>query len=188
MPQNRNNGTPPPVMTWPKAAPVLGIAVLFDVLRTIFEWFFLFGPAFAAIAANAAVGGGIFGTVAGAAAALFAGTIGAPAIEAFGVVMAMAVGLAGWMTIGLILALKNRHIFKANPANTIWYVAGLMVSEVPFVGTLPAFTVSMWRMYRAQIQRDQAALKAYQASQAALQSRQAQQQQQAALAQMQMQA
>ena len=39
MPQNRNNTEPPPVMTWGKAIPALVIAVIFDVARIFFEFF-----------------------------------------------------------------------------------------------------------------------------------------------------
>ena len=184
MPPSRNNETPPPVMTWPKAMPTLVVAGIFDLLRMFFDMFWFFGPFLAAVAANAAVGGGVTGAVVGGGVGLFAGTLGAPAIEAFGVVMAMAVGLAGWMAIGLILALKNRRIFEANSGNTIWFVAGLMVSEIPLIGALPGLTGSMYRMYHAQIQHDKAALQAYEAGQAAKQLSQSRQQA-AALMQMQ---
>ncbi|HUY05447.1 MAG TPA: hypothetical protein VMV62_01880 [Candidatus Paceibacterota bacterium] len=176
MPPSRNNDTPPQVMTWPKAMPVLAIAGIFDLLRMFFDMFWFFGPFLAAVAANEAVGGGVTGAVVGGGVGLFAGTLGAPAIEAFGVVMAMAIGLAGWMAIGLTLALQNRRIFAANSDNTIWFIAGLMVSEIPLVGALPALFGSMYRMYRAQIKKDQAALAAYEAARAAKQLRQGRQQ------------
>ncbi len=183
MPRNRNNSKSPPVMTWPKAMPVLAIAVMFDLVRMFFEWFWFFGPAVAAMACTAGVntaigtsvtgviGKVVAGTCTGAAAVL--GMYGVAMTGTFGSIMAMAVGLFGWMTIGLILTIFNKRVFKEN---ALWFVASLGIAELPFIGTIPSFTFAMWRMYHSQIKREKKAFAQYEQSQAATQIQGQQQQ------------
>jgi hypothetical protein len=175
MPQKRASA-PPPVMTWSKASPVLFIAIIFDALRIIFEWFWFFGPALAVVACTAGVNSAIGATLAGAVgkavaavcgvAAGAAGFFGAPAIEAFGVVMAMAVGFLGWLTVGFIILSTNSRILKANAGHALWLVGSLLISEIPIVGTFPALTTATWKIYAAQIRDDGEALKKFEAAQA----------------------
>lgn len=174
MPQKRNR---PPIarMTWGRALPVLAICVVFDLIRFMFEWFVFFGPALAAIACTAGVNNVLGTTIAGMAGKLVAGTcatgagvlgfFGSGAIEAFGIVMAMAVGLAGWGTVTLILAIINPGIWKSNIWNWAWSLFALGVSEVPFLGTIPMLTITHWRLYMGQIKKDKEALKKYQREQ-----------------------
>jgi len=172
MPQNRNNNEPPDAMTWMKALPILAIAGIFDALRGFFEMFWFFGPALGAVICTAA-GNNILGTtmatVGGkavasgcAAAAGAAGYFGSAAFVALGSVMAIAVGLAGWLAVGLILILFNGRIFKANEYHTLWFVFSLLLSEVPVIGSFPALIVIVWRMYRTQIKKDEEVMKKYQ--------------------------
>lgn len=176
MPQKRNSSRPPAAMTWAKALPVLILAGAFDLIRVFFEMFWFFGPVFAGAAAAAAAQGGVLGAVAGVIAGGAAATVGAPALEAFGIIMAIAVGLIGWMTIGLVLLLTNARIFRENAGNALWFVGSLLISEVPLVGTLPALTGSMVKMYSAQIKKEKAALRAYEKAHAAEQLQERQQQ------------
>lgn len=179
MPQKRNSSKPPEVMTWSKAGPVLVIAGIFDAVRLMFEMFWFFGPALAAlyctVKASGAVGGlgGLTAAVCGIAAGA-AGSAGAPAIETFGVVMAMATGLIGWMVIGLFLLRSNPRIFTENKAAFLVFAGGLLVSEVPIVGSVPAMTIVLWRMYRMQIHKDKKVLQAYEKERAAEQLRERQ--------------
>jgi hypothetical protein len=183
MPQTRNSATPPPVMTWTKTAPVLVVAFIFDVVRLVCEQLWFFGPALAAAYCTAKVSGAVgttVGTIVGgtlcSATAVAAGVVGAAAIEATGVIMAMAVGLFSWLVIGLWLVITNRRIFEENSGNLLWFVGGLFISELPIIGSLPAITTSVWRMYHTQIQKEKADLKKWEAEQKAQQAQEQQQQ------------
>lgn len=167
-------------MTWKKAAPVLVVAAIFDAVRLMFEMFWFFGPALAALYCTvkaSSVVGGLGGLttflctlVAGA-----AGFAGAPMIEAFGVVMAMATGFMGWLVVGGWIVLTNARILKENAGNALWFGASLLISEVPIIGAVPAITVATWRLYHTQIKHDTAALQKYEEEQAAEQLKEQQQ-------------
>lgn len=167
MRQKRNNPKPPPTMTWKKASPVLVISVVFDALRLLFQMFWFFGPALAALYCTSKISGAV-GTYGGgalcAAGATAAGFFGAPAIAAFGVVMAMAVGLFGWLAVGGWLMATNSRIFKEN---ALWFVGSLLFSEVPFIGAIPVITVSVWKMHSNQIKIEKAVYKKWQKENAA---------------------
>ena len=168
MPQKKNSEPPPPVMTWGKALPVIVISFIFDSLRLMFEMFWFFAPALAVLYCTVKASDVIGTTIGGFICTIGSGVVGfygAPAIAAFGVVMAMAVGLFGWLTVGLIIVLTNARIFTANAANTLWFASSLLVSEVPIVGALPALTSTMIKLYSVQIKSDKAALKAYEEEQ-----------------------
>ncbi len=167
MPQKRNSAEPPKVMTWGKAAPILAVCVIFDALRLMFEMFWFFGPAMAALYCTVKVSGVVGTTLGGFACgvgATVAGTLGAPAIEVFGVVMAIAVGLFGWLVIGLWLMVTNARIFKENAA---WFAGSLLISEIPIVGSIPALTIIVWKMYRTQITLEKAEMQRYEQERAA---------------------
>lgn len=159
-------------MTWAKASPVLAVCVAFDALRMFFEQFWFFGPALAAAACTGVVSS-VVGKLGGLTAAACTagggvlGYFGAGPIEAFGVIMAMAVGLMGWLAIGLMLIVSNARIFEENAGHALWFAGSLLVSEVPIVGTIPALTIVVWRMYHVQIKKETAALQKYESEQAA---------------------
>jgi len=71
-------------------------------------------------------------------------------------IMAIVTGLAGWLVILILLLIFNGRIFKEN---ALWFGASLLVSEVPFVGSIPALTIVMWRMHHVQIKIEKEALK-----------------------------
>lgn len=153
-------GPEPPVMTWSRATPVLGVCALFDFMRLFFTFFWLTGPALAGTAAGAWLSGYIgdfLGSLAGGATALVAGITIDYVFMAFGVVMAMLVALAGWGAVLLWLMVGNRRIFAASGGQFLIVVAGWGVSELPFIGSMPAMTFAIWRMYKAQIKRERAA-------------------------------
>lgn len=170
MPRKRNS-EPPKAMTWAKAAPALAIAAIFDALRLMFNMFWFFGPALAALYCTTKVGGwvGMLGGLTPTACVAAGGVIsyfGAPVIVAFGVIMAMAVGFAGWLVIGGWLMATNSRIFKEN---ALWFVGSLLFSEIPIIGAIPAITVAVWRMYSHQIKIEKAAYKKWEKEQAGAQ-------------------
>ncbi len=160
------------MMTWTKALPVIAISFVFDALRSFFGMFWLFGPALAAAYCTAVASDtlatwtfGLLGTkTAAAACATSAAAVGsllsAPLII-FGTVMGMAVGLFGWLTIGLVIMMTNARIFKEHAGHSFLFIFGLGLSEVPLIGALPALTGSTLRMYHTQIKSDKEALKKY---------------------------
>lgn len=170
MPQNKIPKRPP-VMTWPKATFVLASAAIFYALRFIFEQFWFFAPAFAAVYCKMKVGGALAwlpwelgaktaATVCGSS-AIVVGYFGAPAIAAFGAVMAMAVGFMGWLAVYLIIFKTNRRIFKEQPMAILWLIGGLGVSEVPFIDMFPGLLGAVIKLYHTQIKEDKKKLKAY---------------------------
>lgn len=180
MSPRRNRGArPPKVMTWGKAALVLALAVIFDALRIFFNFFWFFGPAFAAMYCTAKAGAVVGMTIGGFFCGVGAGAVGffgfGP-LAAFGAVMAMSVGLAGWMTVGFLLIATNARIFKENPTNTLIFVSSLGIAEIPFIGALPSITFATWKMYHSQIAQEKAALAQYEKERAAEQARERNQQ------------
>ena len=157
--QKTKRSDPPEVMTWPKATPVLAIAVVFDPLRFLFTWFVFFGPALAALYCTLKVSDSIGTTAAGfvcTAGAGIVGIFGAEITTPLGAVMAMVTALAGWMAIGVYLIRKNPRIFREN---ALWFGGSLLLSEVPFVNSIPAFTITMLKMYSTQIRVEKIAYK-----------------------------
>lgn len=108
-----------------------------------------------------------------AAGAVAAGFFGAPALIAFGTVMAMATGFAGWLAVGGWLMATNSRIFKEN---ALWFIGSLLFSEVPFIGAIPAITVSVWKMHSNQIKIEKAAYKKWEKENADAQAQEQQQQ------------
>lgn len=159
-------------MTWAGAIPVLAIAGLFDAVRMFFEQFWFFGPAaIGAYCTNKASGyvGMLWGLTPAACGtgATALGYFGSPVFTTIGFVMAFAVGLLGWLTVGALLMATNSRIFKENG---LWFAASLLISEIPIIGTIPALSVMVWRMYRTQIKKEAAVLKKYKKEQAAAQA------------------
>jgi len=158
-------------MTWGKAVPVLALCLVFDLLGLIFQFFWFFGPILLGVAAGAwwgstlvggVVGGGTTaGTVVGAATGFFGGI----ALGVFGVIMAIVVGFAGWLVVGLLLLVMNHRIFKANEKAILWVLFGLGVDMVPFVGALPGITGVVTKLYYTQIKKEKAALATWRAEQ-----------------------
>lgn len=170
---------PPAAMTWLKASPFLIVAVIFDATRLVFEQFWFFGPALATVVCTVKATGlissitfGLLGAkTAGlicSAAAVVAGAAAAGAIEIFGIVMAMAVGLFGWLSLMFALTAFNRRIFAANTTGVIWLVLSLGVSEIPLIGSIPMLTFALAKLFRTQIQKERRERRAFEAEQAAL--------------------
>lgn len=169
MPQKRNS-PPPEVMTWARASPVLILCVIFDALRFFFNMFWFFGPALAALYCTVKVSdavGSLGGIVAGActAGAATAGGLAFGAIEMFGVIMAMAVGLVGWLTVFLVQLMNNFGIFKENFAMIIRFGLSLLLSEIPIINALPSLTIINATMFHIQIKKGQEELRKWKEAQ-----------------------
>ncbi len=160
--------TEPPVMTWGKAAPIIVVAVIFDALRFMCDQAWFFGPALAALYCTAKVSGilstytfGLLGTgTAAAACVTVAGVVGAAgvaAVEAAGTVLALAIGLLGWLTVTLFLVLTDSRIFKTDKSSLLWLVGGLFIAEVPFINMLPGLTGTTIKLFATQIRKEKAA-------------------------------
>lgn len=176
MPQKRNSTEPPTTMTWSKAVPVIVVAGLLDALRMFFEMFWFFGPALAAVACTGIVNNAINTSVTAmagklvatgcTAAAGVAGFFGVEITETFGIIMADAVALMSFLILLLWVLMTNARLFKASSGGMFWFVASFGLSEIPFVGTFPAFSVVLFLLYRRQIQADARTLKKWNAEQA----------------------
>ncbi|MEK7135820.1 MAG: hypothetical protein AAB831_01520 [Patescibacteria group bacterium] len=158
MSRKTNDSGPPKVMTWGKATPALVISVISDALRLMFVGFIFFGPAMAGLYCTSTTSGwvgslGGLTTAACTAGAVALGFYGFVPAATFGTVMAMAVGLLGWLVVGGWLWAKNSRIFKEN---TLWFVGSLLFSEMPFIGAIPAITASVWKMHSNQIKIEKA--------------------------------
>lgn len=187
MPQNSSragkSSNPPEVMTWRGASLVLILAGLFDVIRAFFQFFWFFGPALATIyCANKAAGIlstwtlGILGAKTAATLCAGAGVAAGAAAIAFtaptGVIMADAVGLIGFLTLGLIIIMTNARILKTVSAAPLQFAGAFAVGEVPFLGALPVFSITLWKLYRTQIQAEKASLAAWKKTRAAQEAEQ----------------
>lgn len=170
LPRLRRGATsePPSVMTKSKAAPIVIVAFAFDLVRGFFHLFWFFGPALAALYCTMHVSEtlagwtfGLLGTKTAAIACSSAATvIGAAAVEAtapIGVVMADAVGLIAFLSIGLWIVMTNIRILKAIKSAPLQFAGAFAVSEVPFIGAIPVFGIILCRLYGAQIRTDKVA-------------------------------
>ncbi|MFA6407932.1 MAG: hypothetical protein WCW36_00425 [Candidatus Paceibacterota bacterium] len=173
MPQRRSSQKPPEAMTWSKSLPVIIVAGIFDLVRMFFEMFWFFGPALAAIYCTDKVSGiltkvtlGALGTkTAGlvcSSAAIAGGAAASETLVAFGVIMAIAVGFAGFLILGLWMLMTNARIFKTVESAPLQFVASFGVSEIPLIGTIPTFSIVLWKLYKSQIQVEQEALQKWQ--------------------------
>lgn len=184
-------------MTWGRATPVLVLCIIFDALRFLFDMFWFFGPAMAAIlctaGVNSAIGtsvGGVVGNTVAAgctAAAATAGFFGAVPIEIFGTIMAMAVGLIGWLTIFLVQVMRNIGIFKTHFVIklVISRLVSLIWSEIPIINALPALTIVNVTLFHHQIKEGREALKKWEEENSAQLAQEQRQQQAAELMQVQ---
>lgn len=163
--RRNNKPSPPEVMTWAKALPILAIGFVFDALRFLFEQFWFFGPALAAAycaakTSDVAIIGGLLEKACVAGAATL-GYFSGPELTVFGFVMAMAIGLLGWLTVGLALRMTNARIFKEHPGHFLWFIFSFGIAETPIIGAFPAFTSIILKMYYAQIKKDKESLRKY---------------------------
>ncbi|MHB0865859.1 MAG: hypothetical protein ACYC1Y_03105 [Minisyncoccota bacterium] len=172
MPLSRSSAKRPEAMTWAKALPVIIAAVIFDLVRMFFEMFWFFGPAIAGLYCTTQATDflsswsfGFLGVKTAATVCSAAAVVGGAAISEFttpfGVIMADAMGFAAFLILGLWILMTNARLFRVNATGSLWFLGGFGISEIPLVGTLPAFSVVLWRLYHTQIKKEGAARRAY---------------------------
>lgn len=168
MPQNRSKlGPAPEVMTWRKAALILVVAGLFDLVRLFFQLFWFLGPALAALYCTSVASDWV-GSLWGLTAAACAGgaSVAGASIIAFtapiGVIMADAVGFIAFLVLAFWILMTNRRLFSTAATSPFWFAAAFAVGEIPFIGAAPVFTLVLWRLYRAQIRAERAAFDTWQ--------------------------
>lgn len=140
--------------------PVIVVAALFDILRAFFTLFWFFGPALAGATCVYKYGGvWVVGKLLAAGCvslAVAGGVAGSGFTTPLGVVMADAVGLAGFLVLGLWIVMTNARILKAVKNAPLQFAGAFAVGEIPFLGAFPVFAVILWRLYGAQIRIEQA--------------------------------
>lgn len=167
----RTHKQPLEVMTWrsPSAIFTLSVAVTFDILRFASAQLWLFGPALAGLYCQQKLVGTLGETISTAVCATgasFLGVEASPTFMTLGVVLAMAVGILGWLTVGALVIFTNERLIRESVQNTYWLAGGLLVSEIPFIDSLPALTATVLKLYSSQIKRDAQILRAYKAEKA----------------------
>lgn len=170
MPPRKIN-PPPEVMSWGKLSAVLvvSVSVIFDALRIASGALWLFGPAVAAVYCQQKLSGSLGETISAAVCATGAttlGTVASPAFMLFGTVLAMIVGIFGWLIVMAIIIFTNERLVKENLSHVFWLAGSLLVSEIPLLGSIPALTATVIKLYSAQIKRDKELLRAYATSSA----------------------
>lgn len=195
MPRRDEDEKPPEAMTRGKRLPIVVVAGVFDAIRLFFEFFMITGPALAALWCTSHAGDTLdkwtFGLL-GLKTAALACSAGAAAIGAagseitmpLGAVMSAVVGLIGFLVLGLWIVMTNARLFKVMTAAPIWFVGAFALTEIPFIGAIPVYSIILWRLYGSQIRIEQAALKQWEADHAA-RLRQRREEQAAQLAQVQ---
>ncbi|MDO8742276.1 MAG: hypothetical protein Q7J45_01900 [bacterium] len=167
MPPRRIN-PPPEVMTWGKSSAILAVSVsaIFDTLRIACGFLWLFGPALAGIYCQQKLGGALGETIATAVCATGATTLGvtaSPVFMLFGTVLAIAMGIFGWLIVIAIIIFTNERLMKENFSHVFWLAGSLLVSEIPIIGSIPALTATVIKLYSDQIKRDKEMLQTYEA-------------------------
>ena len=165
-PATRNN--PPPTMTWVKATPVIGVTIFFDALRIACNLLWALAPLIIGAGTYSAVGGATGSETVAAGAGVFAtwaSLYGMPFFVALGTVLAMAVGLMGWLSLVFLLVLSNTRVLKEIFQNPTYFLLGLGTTQIPFLSMIPALTMTTVQLYRRQIKKEQAALASWRASQ-----------------------
>lgn len=168
-------------MTWGGAAFPLAIAIVTDLLRTFFNFFWFLGPALAALYCAQKVSewvGSLWGLTETVCAGLAvkAGAVVSAVTIPFGTVMAFSVAVFGFLALLLIIVMRNRRLFKTAATAPIQFGAAFALSSVPLVGALPFFTFTIGRLYGAQIKTEQAEFKKWEKQNAAAELEQRRQQ------------
>ena len=163
-------GTPPKNKVGGFIAPLLlGLAIVFDVVKAFFATLLITGSLVVGIATVIALDSnswtawlpGLVKSAAGALAAIAtAGTVG-PALEAFGVVTAMMIGFAGWFILIILMASLQINFMHGGGKKFIIIFTGFLLGEVPILDMFPTFTPSMWLIVREENKMYQKALQTY---------------------------
>ena len=170
------------MMTRGQSMPLIIVAGIFDIMRAFFTLFVFFGPALAGLYCTIK-GTDWIGSLGGATAtvcvagATAGGILVAEITTPLGIIMADAVGFAGFLLIGLLVVFSNMRLLKAVGTAPMQFAGAFLVAEIPFLGAFPVFAVVLWRLYGAQIRSEQQALEEWKKKNAATQHLEARDQQ-----------
>jgi|GEM_PF-4665542 len=163
-------GTPPKNKVGGFVTPLLlGLAIVFDVMKAFFATLLITGSLVVGIATVIALDSsswtawlpGLVKSAAGALASFAtAGTIGL-ALEAFGIVVAMMIGFAGWFILIVLMASLQINFMHAGGKKFLTIFTGFLLSEVPILDMFPTFTPSMWLIVREEKRAYKKELEAY---------------------------
>jgi hypothetical protein len=154
-----------------KATILMSLALVFDVLKFMATQLWIFGPALVGGAAGVAVASQ-YGALAGKAAGLITGAASGAAelipgvaagVELIGVILALAIGLLGWLILITVMASFRIRFFKGESRNFLRLFVGFLVSEIPLIDALPSFTVSTWLIIRGEYKAQKEAKAKYDA-------------------------
>jgi hypothetical protein len=167
-PRRAAREAPPAPMTWKGAIPALAIAAVVDALGLMCEMLWFFAPALGTALCSFMVttSNAITTAVGNASCAILGvagGTAAYPILLTAGITLSMAVGLFGWLTVGLFLVITNKRIFKAN---ALWFGTSLLLEEIPFLNALPLITGVLIKMYATQIRTEKEAFAEFQKEEA----------------------
>ena len=165
MPPAKSNENPPPTMTWAKAAPVIAVSATFDVLRIACDLLWFFAPLIIGSGTASAVSSATGSQTLGYAAGIITGglsVLGMPFFVALGTILAMAVGMMGWLILVFTIMLTNTRLIREIFANPMHFLLGLGATQIPFISAIPVLTLTAFRLYRKQISMEKAALQAWQ--------------------------
>jgi hypothetical protein len=174
MPRTRSR--PPKVLSGRRKYAIVFLILALELLQLFFVFFWLTGPAVAAVGCtsvtNDLIGtdvtnlGGKFAALVCAAAAATAGFYMSPALVSFGSVLAMVIGFFTWMTLGLILILTDSRVFIEEPRSLVWYISSLAISLIPLANGFFELTLTAWRILNAQTKKERVKLKVWEAAHA----------------------
>lgn len=181
MPQNKQSSKPPEVSSRWNSAPVFAAFVILDVLRAFFQFFWFLGPAVAAFACTAGVNS-FFGTSIadiagklGATGCVVAGVAGGAAASGFttplGIIVAEAIGFFSFLSLKLWMNLSPR-MRGVHKNTTLWQMGSFLLSELPFLGAFPVYSLFVWISVGRAIQMEEKELKKWKGAMAATRQKQ----------------
>jgi hypothetical protein len=143
----------------------LGLALIMDIARAFFAYFFITGPALIGGGAAAtahhylgwagAVGDWISAGIGTIAAGI--GLLGDEILGPFGIVMAEALGFLGFTAVYLLLFFEGITLIE----RIFSMIYTFVVCEAPLVDAIPILTISAWQDIRAEEKKDKARQKEY---------------------------
>ena len=181
MPQNKLSSKPPEVSNRWSSAPVFAAFVILDLLRAFFQLFWFLGPAVAAIICTAGVNSVVDTSIADAggkivaAGCAAAGVVGGAAASGFttplGIIVADAIGLFSFLSLKLWMNVSPR-MHRVHKNTVLWQMGSLLLSELPFLGAFPVYSLFVWISIGKAIQIEKKELKKWEAATAVARQKQ----------------
>lgn len=181
MPQNRLSSKPPKVSSRVEAAPILAAFIVLDLLRAFFQFFWFFGPAVAAIVCTAGVNslidtslvdaGGKIVAAGCAAAGVAGGVVASGFTTSLGIIAAEAIGFFSFLSLKLWMNMSSR-MRTVHKNTTLWQMGSFLLSELPFAGAFPVYSLFVWISIGKAIQMEKEELKKWEEATAAARQKQ----------------